>query len=63
MHTVKWFAVMLVLAVPIMVAGNSLLYLLVQPFGIHMGLHWPNRIGRERAAAERGTLTRAQYSL
>lgn len=61
MNLVKWFAIMFVLAVPVIAAWHVLLYLLVRPVGIHLGLYWPTKNGREKTVAERQLLTRRQY--
>lgn len=61
MDLVKSFAIMFVLAVPVIAAWHVFLYLLVRPAGIDLGLHWPTKNGRKKTVAEREVLTRRQY--
>lgn len=61
MAELKWFAIMLIVGLPVMIVWYFILGLFVRPFGIRVGVYWPTRNGRERMVAERAALTRPQY--
>ena len=61
MTLLKWFAVMLILTVPVFAVWDSIISLFVRPLGIRAGVHWPTRSGRDKMMTERAALTRHQY--
>ena len=60
MDLINWFAVMLIVGVPVMLGWISVLYWLARRLGIPAQLRWRRKTGLQRGAAQE-SLTRLQH--